>query len=105
MYNDKIQKVLDSLPPSKEEVLELLKKEGIKGRRTSPCGCLIANLISKKVGFECNVGVLIGEGKERVYCVHVRWYAEPSIPLPKHLGEIAEDFDNGRLDPSFDLLP
>lgn len=89
----KIEELLAGLGTNREEVMESLKKEGIKGEKGNGCRCPVARYLCKKLGIE--LGLLsVGSG-DVLYGDPVVTCREPVARVPSPISYFIFAFDEG----------
>lgn len=94
MTTEEIKAKIAALGPTTESALEVIRREGIKGRPGWPCGCIIARQIFGKVPPATRPvgGVVVWRDRAVVRLYRPAW--DEDVPLPDHLAQLARDFDN-----------
>jgi hypothetical protein len=90
-----LQQAIDALPKTREEILDLLRKEEIKGYPRSCYRCIFALYFSKVCGVDIEVSIRGRETGTSKYFARV--IGETSYPLGEIVSSIAAEFDSEQL--------
>lgn len=83
-----LEEAIASLPPTEQELVALMRDQGIKGKRSSSCHCPVAQLLTKMTGLpDGHVAV----GVSMAYKPFSN--LGPVLPLPESAVQFIQSFD------------